>query len=232
MWHTQLGDRSLEGKEAAFYLLATQETVTLLQDLMPEEIEYCLPPTFDSVFDRATSGQKIVLLHQVLLALLDPSIPQPHLTNVIEAAAYLPFQVMKLKVEEEIDLSRHKVWDEEEKGVMECWYRHLILKTCQSLNWKIDIDIERPKVRSPRSTNVELWIAAIEALANRIFWDDDWTITSRCPGILEGKRPEVVQLGRLESYLTKELPEVNNAQVIIAAQAIGCWQLPNVSQMM
>ncbi|MBW4640388.1 MAG: hypothetical protein KME05_19595 [Gloeocapsa sp. UFS-A4-WI-NPMV-4B04] len=173
MWHTQLGDRVLEGKEAAFYLLAAQETVVILQELTPEEMEWCLPPTFDVVFDQATIEQKIVLLHQVLLALLDPSRSQPNLTNVVEAAAYLPFQVMKLKVEEEIDLARHKAWDEEEQGVMEFWYRRLILETYQSLNWKIDADIERPRLRSPRSTNVDLWIAAIEALANRIFWDDD-----------------------------------------------------------
>lgn len=226
MWHTQLGDRVLEGKEAAFYLLATQETVALLQELTPEEMEWCLPPTFDAVFDQATIEQKIVLLHQVLLALLDPSISQPNLTNVIEAAAYLPFQMMKLKVEEEIDLARHKAWDEEEQGVMEFWYRRLILETCQSLNWKIDADIERPKVRSPRSTNVDLWIEAVEALANRIFWDDDWKITSQCPGILEGKHPEVVRWGGLETYLTEELPQVNNAQLVMAAQAIQCWQLP------
>lgn len=126
------------------------------------------------------------MLHQVLLALLDPSIPQLKLTNVIEAAAYLPFQVMKLRVEEEIDLAKYQVWDEEERDVMECHYRRLILETCQSINWKIDADIERPKVRSPRSTNVDLWIEAVEALANRIFWDDDWKITTQCPGILEG----------------------------------------------
>ena len=228
MWHTQLGDRVLEGKEAAFYLLAAQETVALLQELTPEEIECCLPPTFDTVFDQATSEQKIVLLDQVLLALLNPSISQPNLTNVVEAAAYLPFQVMKLKVEEEIDLGRHKAWDEEERDVMEFWYRRLILETYQSLNWKIYADIERPKVRNPRSTNVDLWIAAIEALANRIFWDDDWKITSQCPEIFEGKHPEAVQWGGLKTYLTSQLPQVNNAQVVMAAQAIQCWQLPTV----
>lgn len=137
---------------------------------------------------------------------------------------------MKLRVEEEIDLAKHKAWDEEERGVMEFWYRRLVLETCQSLNWKIEADIERPKVRSPRSTNVELWLTAIEALANRIFWDDDWKITSRCPGILEGKHPKVVQLGGLETYLTRELPQVHNAQVVMAVQAIECWQLPTTLQ--
>lgn len=227
MWHTQLGDRVFEGKEAAFYLLAVQETVAILQELTPEELEWCLPPTFDAVFDEATIEQKIVLLHQVLLALLDPSIPQPKLTNVTEAAAYLPFQVMKLKVEEEIDLAKYQVWDEKERSEMECHYRRLILETCQSLNWKIDTDIERPRVRSPRSTNVDLWFKAVEALASRIFWDDDWKTTTRCEGILEGKHPEVVQWGGLANYLTRELPQVNNAQVTMAVQSIQSWQLPS-----
>lgn len=39
MWHTQLGDRILEDKEAAFYLLAVQETVVILQELTSEEMQ-------------------------------------------------------------------------------------------------------------------------------------------------------------------------------------------------
>ena len=172
MWHTQLGDRVLEAKEAAFYLLATQEAVSMLQETMLDEMNLWLPSTWDTVFDNAQSEQKIILLHQVLLALLDPKIPQPELTNVIEAAVYLPFQVMKMKVEEEIDLAKDLAW-EEEQGIDRYWYRSLILETCKSLNWKIDADIERPKIRSSHSTNIDLWIEAIEALESRIFWDDD-----------------------------------------------------------
>lgn len=225
MWHTQLGERILEAKEAAFYLIAAQETVSMLKEITSDEMEWWLPSTLDTVFDNAQSEQKIILLHQSLLALLDSSIPQPNLTNVIEAAAYLPFQVIKLKVEEEIDLTKDLVW-EEEQGVDRYWYRRLILETCKSMNWKLEVDIERPRVRSPHSTNVDLWIKAIEALESRIFWDDDWKITTRCQGILEGKRPDVVEWGRLGTYLTSELPETNKAQVVMAVQAIDCWNLP------
>ena len=229
MWHTQLGERVLEAKEAAFYLLATQEAVSMLQEPTLDEMNLWLPSTWDTVFDNAQSEQKIILLHQVLLALLDPKIPQPELTNVIEAAVYLPFQVMKMKVEEEIDLAKDLAW-EEEQGINRYWYRSLILETCKSLNWKIDADIERPKIRSSHSTNVDLWIEAIEALESRIFWDDDWKITTRCPGILEGKRPDIVQLGGLKTYLTSQLPETNKAQVVMAVQAIYCWQLPSLTK--
>lgn len=170
MWHTQLGERVLEGKEAAFYLLAVQETVTILEDASPEEIDWCLPPTFDSVFDNATSAQKIVLLHFVLLALLTQEVPEPKLTNVIEAAAYLPFEVMKLKIEQEIEMQKHRVWAKEDSETMEFYYRQAVLETCQSLNWKMDADIERPRVRSNRSTNVELWHQAIEAKAHAEFF--------------------------------------------------------------
>lgn len=226
MWHTQLGDRVLEAKEAAFYLLAAQETISMLQEITPDEIEWWLPFTWDAVFDAAQSEQKIILLHQVLLALLDPKIPPPELTNVIEAAVYLPFQVMKNKVEEEIDLAKDLAW-EEEQGMDRYWYRRFILETCKSLNWKIDADIERPRVRSPQSTNVDLWIEAIKALESRIFWDDDWKVTTSCPGILEGKRPDVVRLGGLETYLTPQLPKTNKAQAVMAVQAIYCWKLPS-----
>lgn len=228
MWHTQLGERVLEGKEAAFYLLAVQKTVTILEDASREEKDWYLPPTYDSVFDNATSAQKIVLLHFVLLALLDPSVPEPKLTNVVEAAAYLPFEVMKSKIEEEIEMQKHKVWAKSERETLEYYYRRSLLETSQSLNWKIDADIERPRIRSYRSTDVELWHQTIEALASRIFWDDDWRLTSRCEGILEGKHPEVVQWGGLTDYLTTQLPQINDAQVKIAIQAIKCWSLPTL----
>ena len=153
MWHTQLGDRVLEAKEAAFYLLAAQETISMLQEVTLDEMEWWLPSTWDAVFDTAQPDQKIILLQQVLLALLDPKIPPPELTNVIEAAVYLPFQVMKIKVEEEIDLAKDLAL-EEKQGMDRYWYRRLILETCKSLNWRIDADIERPRVRSPQSTNV------------------------------------------------------------------------------
>ncbi len=149
MWHTQLGERVLEGKEAAFYLLAVQETVTILEDASPEEIDWCLPPTFDSVFDNATSAQKIVLLHEVLLALLDPSVPEPKLTNVVEAAAYLPFEVMKLKIEEEIEMQKHGVWAKEDRETRECYYRRSLFEACQSLNWKVDVGIDRKNPKPP-----------------------------------------------------------------------------------
>jgi hypothetical protein len=137
----------------------------MLQEVIPDETEWWFPSTWDAVFDTAQPDQKIILLHQVLLALLDPKIPPPELTNVIEAAVYLPFQVMKIKVEEEIDLAKDLAL--EEQGMDRYWYRRLILETCKSLNWKINADIERPRVRSLQSTNVNLWIEAIEALESQ-----------------------------------------------------------------
>ena len=170
MWDTQLGKRVLEGKEAAFYLLAAQETVRMLSDASPEEIDWYIPPTFDLVFDNATPAQKIVLLHEVLLALLDPSIPEPKLTNVVEAAAYLPFEVMKLKIEEEIEMQKLGVWVKEDAETLEFYYRRSLQSACQSLNWKVDVDIERPKIRSCCSINVELWHQTIEAKAHAEFF--------------------------------------------------------------
>ncbi len=62
MWHTQLGDRVLKAKEAAFYLLAAQETISMLEDVTPDETEWWLPFTWDVVFDTAQPEQKIILL--------------------------------------------------------------------------------------------------------------------------------------------------------------------------
>lgn len=73
-------------------------------------------------------------MHEVLLALLDPSIPEPKLTNVVEAAASLPFEVMKLKIEEEIEMQKLGVWVKEDGETLEFYYRQSLLETCQSLN--------------------------------------------------------------------------------------------------
>jgi hypothetical protein len=42
-------------------------------------------------------------LHDCLSALLQPEVFPPKLTNVIEAAAFLPFAFLKMRVDEELE---------------------------------------------------------------------------------------------------------------------------------
>jgi hypothetical protein len=48
-------------------------------------------------------------------------------------------------------------------------------------------------------------VASNEALAKRIFEDDEWCLTTGWEGILEGKHPEILQWGSLADYLMLEL---------------------------
>ncbi|PSB13500.1 hypothetical protein C7B61_16855 [filamentous cyanobacterium CCP1] len=51
-------------------------------------------------------------MHDCLSALLQPEVFPPKLTNVTEAAAFLPFAFLKMKVDEEIE--DEMVWVEDE----------------------------------------------------------------------------------------------------------------------
>ena len=99
-WRTNLGNRVLEGIEATFYLTAMQHAADYLEDAY--EFEDDIVQTYDRMFDLASFDQKIILLHTCLSALLDPSVEDPELSNLIEAAAYFPFSFLRLRVNEEI----------------------------------------------------------------------------------------------------------------------------------
>ena len=101
-WDTQLGLRVLQGVEAELYLTALQHTVAYLWDMVKMDNDLDIR-TGDRLFDSASIEQKIVLLHQCLSALLKPEIPAPPLTNVMEAAAFLPFAFLQMRIEEEVE---------------------------------------------------------------------------------------------------------------------------------
>ena len=235
-WDTQLGLRVLQGIEAEFYLAALQDAVDHLQEMEEHEMPSDVL-TGDRIFDSASFNQKIVLLHQCLSALLDPEIPAPRLTNLMEAAAFFPFAFLKMRVadeaEEETILIRNgETVDSEDTFLYQyrklTWnaYTELILSNQQKPDEAFDASDDELSSLGWRSTNTRDWKDAIEDLADRIFYDRDWLVTVQHPQLLDGLEEDFSQqTGISENYITNRLPKVSTEQVAAALSAIQAWDL-------
>lgn len=229
MWKTNDGLRVLEGAEAEFYLKAMQLAIEYLQEYaeFDEKINVL---THDRIFDGANFEQKVFLLHFSLSALLNPNIEAPILTNVTEAAAYFPFAFIQKCVEEEIELEETNFVNELES--MKYYYRNLVWKTFKEYvlpNWKqfdsLFIDTNnKSSAYDVHSKDPSFWKEVINSLADMIFWDRDWVITTIHPQILDGIEPHVSESIRLSSsYVTNRLPKISREQALEALEAIKNW---------
>lgn len=222
-WDTQLGLRVLQGVEAELYLTALQHTVAYLWDIVKLDDDLNVR-TGDRVFDNASVEQKIVLLHQCLSALLKPDIPAPPLTNVMEAAAFLPFAFLQMRIEEEIEDEMHWAEQEDDNDLI-YFYRRLVGNAYNTLipssQQAIDAEDEDPFYLDWRSTTASEWEDAIDCLADFIFYDRDWQVTSLHPQLLDGlDQGFSEQTGIFESYINNHLPKVSSEQIVRALSEI------------
>ncbi|MGV0028092.1 hypothetical protein [Phormidesmis priestleyi] len=226
VWRTSSGIRSLEGIEAALYLEAVQSAVDYTE-LMDDELDV---KTGDRIFDSANVHQKVVILHRCLSALLEPEVEAPELTSVLEAGAYFPFAYLQMRVEEEI--AEEDEWSGEEEDLKYA-YRRLLWKAFEGFvrpRWESAIEEygarEEEADFSDRSTNLDLWEEIIDELADRIFWDRDWQVSSIAPQLLDGIEPEFSQITGLdEDYVTNRLPSVTKEEAAIALIEIRNWKI-------
>lgn len=231
-WRTPLGERVLEGTEAAFYLNAMQHTVDYLQGM--EDLASDLDVrTGDLIFDSATFDQKIVLLKTSLSALLNSEIPAPRPTNVAEASVYFPFAFLRSEIATEIESDEMEEFDEDQK--YRYYYREMVWNAFEEYvlpNWQVSAEEygedEDEWDFNPHSNNFELWDDTIEGLLERFFWDRDWIMSTGTPQILDGIEEPLAELADLEDYFTTRLPKVTHEAAIAALNEIRNWQLPEV----
>ncbi len=229
-WHTNAGMRVLEGVEAEVYLTAVQSAIDYIE-LMDDGEGGLDVKTGDRIFDFANPGQKIIILHICLSALLKPEVEAPELNNVLEAGAYFPFAYLQMRVEEEI--SEEDDWHEDETAI-KYYFRRLIWKAFEEFvrpRWRDAVteygEREEEAEFSERSTNLNLWEEIIDELADRIFWDRDWQMSTIAPQLLDGIETEFSQTTGLEKdYITNRLPKVSDAEVASALAEIRGWKLP------
>lgn len=230
-WHTHIGDRILTGIEAEVYLTAMQHAIDYLEDAIEYDDDFDVK-TYDRMFDLASFDQKVLLLHTCLSALLKSAVEIPELSNVLEAAAYLPFAFLRRRIAEEIELSQGDWLDEEDDEELSFFYRRLVWKAFEEYvlpNWSSAEDEygvdENEAEFNARSDNLDLWDQAIEGLIDRIFWDRDWMVTWTNPRVLDGIEDEISEPLGLDDYFTNRLPKVRAEESAAALAEIRDWKL-------
>jgi hypothetical protein len=224
--HTSLGPRTLTGAEAVFYLTAIREALKYLIEWREcaDDLDVV---TGDRIFDMANFNQKVFLLQTCLSALLDPQIPPPTQTNLLEATLYFPFALMKAAIGLEIDYPVEFSDDERYYYREMIWpiFEELVQPWWKAADAKYGED-EETNAFHCRSDNYSLWRSVIEDLENGIFEDYDWQLTSITPQILDGLDESLgEQFGIAPDYITNRLPEVSDAEATAACQIIQSWQL-------
>ena len=149
MWHTNCGDRTLEGAEARLFAEALWNFVS---ELEVDEGDYNVGL---EVFDRLTYGQKVSLLSIIGNGLLKPDVPMHKLTAVVESAIAVVFDNLKMVVIIEID----------EPEIKSNWRKMILAARRQTGAEELpDEDCE----------DVQGWLIEIEALSELILWDADY----------------------------------------------------------
>ncbi len=149
MWHTDCGDRTLDGAEARLFAETLWDFVS---ELEVDEGDYDVGL---EVFDRLTYGQKVSLLSIIGDGLLKLDVPMRKLTAAVESAIAAVFDHLKMVVIIEID----------EPEIPSQW-RKMILVARREVGAE-----ELPK---EDCKDEQEWFIEIEELSYLILWDADY----------------------------------------------------------
>ena len=149
MWHTNNGDRTLEGAEAKLFATALWDCAVILEE---SEGECFLGPP---VYDRMTYGQKAAVLSIIGQGLLDPKEPICKLSAALEGAVAVMFNYIKAEVAAEID-----------EPEMKSDWRHMILAARRQSGAE--------NLPDEHCQDEEEWLIQIEELFYLILWDYDF----------------------------------------------------------
>ena len=150
MWRTELGERILEGPEAALFRDAFANLID--PSNLCEDRDYQVGV---DVFDQLTYGQKLAMLAHVANALLRRDVPAPELTALSEGTVAAVFHHLKIMVQIEIELS--------EMGPI---WRPKVLDACRLT--------EQEDLPAPDCGDMDEWDLLVEALMDCILWDRDY----------------------------------------------------------
>jgi hypothetical protein len=149
MWHTNTGDRTLEGAEARLF------AETLWDFISELEVE---GGDFDAglrVFDCLTYGQKLSVLSIIANGLLKPDVPICKLTAAVESAIAAVFEYLKILVILEINAP----------AIPSSWRKMVLAARMES--GAEDLPHEDCQ-------DEEEWLFQVEELSCLILWDHDF----------------------------------------------------------
>lgn len=185
MWHTETGDRILEGAEAKLF---AEGLLNLVDDVnLNNENDYQLGIP---IFDNLIYNQKISILFIISEGLFKKDVPMIELTAFNEGAIASVFEHIKsnliLELEENIDT----------------YCRNLVTKAL------IKVGIEDvPLLKSKR---LDDWDWAIVSLSDQILWDSDYLQDEILDDSPEIAKLIKTQLGINEDYLIDIPPDPND----------------------
>ena len=149
MWHTNCGDRTLEGAEARVFAETLWDFTC---EMEVDEGDYDIGL---EVFDRLTYGQKVSVLSIIGAGLLKPEAPICKLTANVESAVAAVFEHLKTAVMIEIDMPEIK-----------SNWRKMVLAA------RREGDAE--DLPDEGCEDEQEWSIEIDALSELILWDADY----------------------------------------------------------
>ena len=173
MWNTPYGERTLKGAER---LLVVSESWALSRTIL-DSASIGGTDLGVVLFDRISWQQQILLLERVLNLLLDPTIPAPTNSALLEATVAAIYKQMAISVQLEIELIEPEDDPENSYDPRSGYYvRQLIL---EAITEPVDTDEPMGDPFEEYSLSVECdefeeWEVVIESLRGRILPDEDW----------------------------------------------------------
>ena len=193
MWRTPGGDRILVGAEADVFKSAVRSLRSGLVD------PPCPRDSGIAVFDRLTLGQRLSVLVEVTMALLDERVPSPAHTAANEAAIAAVFEQLVTSIESEIDDAASTTRPTD--------LRRLVRQACSDR----DPGFDAPPLRSD---DIDQWLRCIEALRDQILWDADYAAEDCFVDAVPTRAQEIhTFMGVSRDYFTTVPPDPRDGEI-------------------
>ncbi len=171
MWNTAIGKRTLVGAERRLVVSTAWGLADFISDAAPEG-----KAIFGIVlFDRLTWQQQMLMLEKVLTTLVDPTIPAPQSSALLEATVAAIYAQLRTSIEIELDDAKMEV----DAMLDEPDHFDVRMEIVVALQEPVDTDepIEEPPEGGWPTIlcdEIDEWELAIDSLRSRILADEDW----------------------------------------------------------
>lgn len=166
-----MGERTLLGAERRMFVSSAWGLADFLSVAAPEG-----KAIFGIVlFDRLTWQQQMLMLEKVMSAMVDPTIPAPPSSALLEATVAAVYAQLRTSLEIELDDARLALKHSDDE-----WdHFYVRMEILAALEEPVDTDEpieEMPDDCWPtlQCDEIDEWDFAIESLRNRILADEDW----------------------------------------------------------
>ncbi len=218
MWNTTYGERTLVGAERQ---LVVTESWTLSDAISDAASEGGVSLGI-LLFDRLTWQQQMFLLDRVMTGLVDPTIPAPPTTALLDATVGAIYAQMVISIQLEIDFAEPDE-DNPYGQATDFMSRQQVL---DALTEPMDIDepMEEPfedYSLSVECDEIEEWEMVIESLRGRILADEDWQMEAIVIDLAPSTSQDLKQqMGIQDDYFIDIPPEVTDEEAEEARRRI------------